>query len=81
VGRKMKGATQIFANEKLIILEEDGTLHIAKAAPSSYQEISRCDIFEGEKKFRKFWTPPVLYKGKIYVRNYAGDLICIDVRK
>ncbi|MBA7524890.1 hypothetical protein ES705_17035 [subsurface metagenome] len=35
----------------------------------------------GERKLRQFLTPPVLYKGKIYCRNYAGDLICIDVSK
>ena len=69
------------ADGKLIILEEDGTLHIAEATPSSYKDISSGDVLEGERTFRKFWTPPVLYKGKIYCRNFAGDLICIDVSK
>jgi outer membrane protein assembly factor BamB len=69
------------ANGKLIILEERGTLRIAEATPSAYKEISSCDVLAGEKKFRQFWTPPVLYKGKIYCRNYSGDLICIDVSK
>jgi hypothetical protein len=30
---------------------------------------------------RRFYTPPVLCNGLIYCRNYAGELICIDVRK
>ena len=77
--KEMKMASLIAADGKLIILEEDGTLHIAEAAPSSYQEISSGDVLEGEKKRRMFWPPPVLYKGKIFVRNYLGDLICIDV--
>jgi outer membrane protein assembly factor BamB len=78
---EMKVVSLISADGKLIILETDGTLHIAEATPSAYQEISSCDVLEGEQKGRKFWTPPVLCNGKIYVRNYAGDLVCIDVSK
>jgi outer membrane protein assembly factor BamB len=78
---EIKIASLISADGKLIILEEDGTLHIAEATPSMYEEISSCDVLEGEQKIRRFWTPPVLCNGKIYCRNYAGDLICIDVRK
>jgi outer membrane protein assembly factor BamB len=66
---------------KLIILDSQGRLFIAEASPYEYKEISSCDVLEGERKLRQFWTPPVLYKGKIYCRNYAGDLICIDVSK
>ena len=71
----------IAADGKLIILEDDGTLHIAKVTPTSYQEISSCDVLEGERKIRHFWTHPVLCNGLIYCRNYPGELICIDVRK
>jgi outer membrane protein assembly factor BamB len=77
--KEMKMVSLISADGKLIILEEDGTLHIVEATPSSYQEISMGDVLEGEQKLRTFWTPPVLCKGKIYVRNYDGDLVCIDV--
>ena len=79
--KEMKMASLIAADGKLIILEEDGTLHIAEATPASYKEISSCDVLGGERRVRMFWTPPVLYKGKIYCRNYAGDLVCIDVSK
>ena len=78
---EMRGASLVAADGKLIILEDDGTLHIAEATPSSYQEISSCDVLDGEKNIRNFWTYPVLYKGKIYCRNLGGDLICIDVSK
>jgi outer membrane protein assembly factor BamB len=74
-------ASLIAANGKLIILEDDGTLHTAEVNPSSYREISSCDVLDGERKSRKFWTHPVLCNGRIYCRNYAGDLVCIDVRK
>jgi outer membrane protein assembly factor BamB len=71
----------IAADGKLIILEDDGTLHIAEAEPSSYNEISSANILGDKKGLRQFWTYPVLYKGKIYCKNYAGDLSCIDVSK
>jgi hypothetical protein len=76
---RMKTASLIAADRKLIILEENGILHIAEATPSSYKEISSCDVLDGEEKLIKFWTPPVLCNGKIYCRNIAGDLVCIDV--
>ncbi len=79
--KKMKMASLISADGKLIILEEDGNLHIAEAKPSSYQEISICDVLEGEEKSRFFYTPPVLCNGKIYCRSFAGDLVCISVSK
>jgi hypothetical protein len=69
------------ADGKLIILEADGTLRIAEATPTGYKEISSGDVLEGERKLRQFWTPPVLCNGKIYCRNFAGDLVCIDVSK
>ena len=79
--KEMKMASVIAADGKLIFLDEKGNLHIAEATPQSYNEISSCDVLQGEKKFRKFYTPPVLNKGKIYCRNYYGDLVYIDVRK
>jgi outer membrane protein assembly factor BamB len=78
---RMKTASLIAADGKLIVLEENGILHIAEATPSSYKEISSCDVLEGERKSRMFYTPPVLCNGKIYCRNYAGDLVSIDVSK
>jgi len=66
---------------KLIILNGKGNLHIAEANPEAYKEISGGDVLEGEQKLKEFWTPPVLYSGKIYCRNHAGDLVCLDVSK
>ena len=69
------------ADGKLIILNSKGNLHIAEAKPEAYKEISSGDILKGEQKLRQFWTPPVLYSGKIYCSNCLGDLVCIDVSK
>ena len=77
----MKPFSLIAADGKLISLELNGTLHISKATSSTYRELSRADVLGGEKRPRIFATPPVLCNGKIYCRNYAGDLVCIDVSK
>ena len=79
--KSMKHVSLIAADGKLIMLGNDGTLRIAEATPSSYKELSSVDVFGGEKRPRIFATPPVLCNGKIYCRNYAGDLVCIDVSK
>jgi outer membrane protein assembly factor BamB len=76
---RMETASLISAGGKLIILEKDGTLHIAEASPSSYQEISSCDVLEGERTVRWFWSHPVLCNGRIYCKDYGGNLFCIDV--
>jgi outer membrane protein assembly factor BamB len=71
------------ADGKLIVLNDKGMLFIAEASPSGFKELCSCDVFKGEKKkmYRQFWIPPVLCNGRIYCRNFAGDLICIDVSK
>ena len=68
------------AGDKLLVLEDDGNLRIAEATPEAYKEISSCRI-PSESGVNQWWTPPVLYCGRIYCRNYSGDLVCIDVSK
>jgi outer membrane protein assembly factor BamB len=68
------------SGNRLLLLSEEGILHIAEAGPTGFKLISRCDILDGKETARKFWTPPVLCNGRIYCRNYTGDLICLDVR-
>jgi len=77
--KEMPMASLTATQNTLIILGEKGTLRLAEATPSGYKEIASFDVLEGEKRLRQFWTPPVLYGGRIYCRNYIGDLVCIDV--
>ncbi len=67
--------TVMAADGKLLILSDEGELVSAKAAIEGYQQISRGRVLEG-----KCWTMPVLAQGRIYCRNAAGDLVCLDVR-
>jgi outer membrane protein assembly factor BamB len=68
------------ADGKLIILDERGTLIIAKADPRSFREIARAKVLEVPRG-SVCWTAPVLCGGRIYCRCSNGDLVCVDVRK
>jgi len=70
----------IAADDKLIVLQERGTLYIVEASPTSYQEISSFKIPE-QKGYERWWAPPVLLRGRIYCRSSTGNLVCIDVSK
>jgi len=67
------------SSNRLFVLSEEGILQIAEAGPTGFKLISSCDILDEKETARKFWTPPVLCNGRIYCRNYGGDLVCIDV--
>jgi outer membrane protein assembly factor BamB len=67
----------IAAGDKLIVLDEEGGLHIAEASPEKYNVIST--VATGLEKL--CWTPPVLANGMIYCRNDKGTLVAIDVSK
>ncbi len=64
----------VLADGKLIVLGERGKLAIVEATPDGYKELSSAEILEG-----KCWTSPVLANGRIYARNAAGDLVCVNV--
>jgi len=64
----------MMADGKLIVLSERGELMVADATPAAFKPISRAQVLGG-----KCWTTPVLANGKIYCRNAAGDVVCVDV--
>jgi len=62
------------ADGKLIVLSQDGYLCIVQASSASYIEKGRGRILTG-----KCWSVPVLANGKIYARNTAGILVCVEL--
>jgi outer membrane protein assembly factor BamB len=64
----------ILAGGKLVVLSERGELLVADASPQEFKPISRAQVLGG-----KCWAAPVLSNGKIYCRNGAGDVVCLDV--
>jgi outer membrane protein assembly factor BamB len=63
------------ADGKLIVLSEQGELLVGAASPKGFTPTARTKVLDG-----KCWTVPVLANGRIYCRNAAGDLVCVDVR-
>ena len=63
------------ADGKLIILSEKGKLVIAETSATGIKPLAQAQILTG-----KCWTVPVLANGRIFARNAAGDLVCIDVK-
>jgi len=64
------------ASGKLIVLSDEGRLGIVAADPKEYRLLASTQALDG-----KCWTMPALAGGRIYCRNAAGHLVCIDVRK
>jgi outer membrane protein assembly factor BamB len=70
-----KGAAML-ADGKLIFLSERGIfLVVAEATPEAYRELARTRVFGGHT-----WTAPVLANGRIYCRNDAGEVACVEAR-
>jgi outer membrane protein assembly factor BamB len=68
------------ADGKIIMLTESGLLRVIEATPAGYREISGCRLPKGEKRYMKYCTPPVLCNGRVYCRNFTGELVCVDLR-
>jgi outer membrane protein assembly factor BamB len=63
------------ANGRLIALSDVGVLMIAPASAKKFTPSAKAKVLDG-----KCWTAPVLANGRVYCRNAAGDLVCVDLR-
>lgn len=64
----------IVQDGKLIILREAGELVVAEAAPEAYEELLRTTVFGGQS-----WTVPAVVEGRLYCRNNAGEVVCLQL--
>ncbi len=64
------------ADGKLIVLSDKGKLMVAEALPQEFKPILEAQVLKG-----KCWTMPMLANGRIYARNAAGDVVCLDVKQ
>lgn len=75
-------ATLIYADGRLIVLSEDGTLRVVRPNPEKYELEAEVKLAKGDGggPLLKYpaWAPPVLAHGLLYVR---GDdrLVCLDL--
>jgi len=63
----------ILVDDHLVILTKQGSLHIAEASPSGYNEKANLKVFEDLA-----WSPPSFANGKIYARSLA-EVASIDI--
>jgi hypothetical protein len=73
--RGMGIGSLMLAGGRLVILSDEGELIIAEPSPEGFKPLARGKILDGT-----CWTVPVLCNGRVYSRNSAGDLVCVDVR-
>lgn len=66
----------IAAGDRLLVLTDRGELLLAPASPEGFKPTARTQVLGG-----KCWTSPVLSEGRIYCRNAAGALVCLDLPK
>ena len=64
----------LIADGKLIVLSDKGELMVADPSPEGFKPIARAQVLTG-----KCWTTHVLANGRIFCRNAAGDVVCLDV--
>ena len=72
--RGMGCGSLMIADEKLLILDEKGTLILANATPTGFEELARSPFLTG-----RCWTVPVLLNKRVYGRNAAGHLVCAQL--
>lgn len=67
-------ASVIVAKNKLVMLNDTGTLIIADANATEYRELGRWSILGGEI----IWTAPTLLNGRVFARNHSRA-VCVYV--
>lgn len=66
----------IIADGKFFILNDDGTLHIAKANTNGFELLDKASIIEGVDA----WGPLAIADGYLLMRD-SKKMVCIDIRK
>jgi outer membrane protein assembly factor BamB len=62
--REFPKATMVYADGKLIVLDEDGNLALAQVSPQGVHTLARTPLLANNA-----WTPPTLVGTKLYIRD------------
>jgi outer membrane protein assembly factor BamB len=71
--RSIQKATFVWADRKLITLDEDGNLMIAHPSREGFKISATAPLLS-----RLSWSPPVLVGSRLYIRD-RRDLMCVDL--
>lgn len=69
----------IWADGRLYILTETGTMTLVRPTPTGFDVTGRFEFAPASAKKRDCWAHPVLLDGRLYVRYHDG-MACYDVR-
>ena len=70
--KSVKGGALIAAGGKLICVSEKGDLVVAEARGDAFKQILRKPVLK-----QRTWAQPVLVDGRLYLRDNAGNLVCL----
>jgi len=65
----------MIADNKMLILEDNGLLTMIKATEQGYFKLAQAKVLEGKES----WAPMALADGRLLVRDY-GRMKCLDLR-
>jgi outer membrane protein assembly factor BamB len=71
--RSIQKASFVWADQKLITLDEDGTLMIAHPSTQGFKIAAKAPLLS-----RLAWTPPVLVGTRLYIRD-RRDMMAVDL--
>jgi outer membrane protein assembly factor BamB len=71
--RSIEKATFVWADGKLITLDQDGNLMIAHPSPQGFKIAAKASLLS-----RLSWTPPVLVGTRLYIRD-RKELMAVDL--
>lgn len=71
--RSIQKATFVWADQKLITLDQDGNLMIAHPSPQGFKIAAKAPLLS-----HLSWTPPVLVGTRLYIRD-RRDMMAVDL--
>ena len=71
--RSISKATFVWADQKLITLDQDGTLMIAHPSPEGFKISAKAPVLS-----KLAWTPPTLVGTRLYVRD-RREMVALDL--
>lgn len=71
--RSIEKATFVWADQKLITLDQDGNLMIAHPSPHGFKIVAKAPLLS-----HLSWTPPVLVGTRLYIRD-RRSMMAVDL--
>lgn len=71
--RSIQKSTFVWADQKLIVLDQDGNLMLARPSPEGFKVLAKAELLTNLS-----WTPPTLVGTRLYIRD-RKTLMAVDL--